>query len=66
MCCCSLPHQCTTLCSDKPATNLRIKQGVGRSASLVMEERTALTVVANFKAGSYDRVLRARKCLCKK
>jgi len=63
--CCSLPLQCTTLCFDKSATTLRIKQGVGRYASLVLAERSALTKEANFKAGSYDRVLRARRCLCK-
>ena len=66
MCCqCFLAQQCKTLCFDKPATALRIKQGVGRQSSLVLAERTALTVEANFKAGSYDRVLRARRCLCK-
>ena len=54
-----------TLCFSKDVTLNRIRQGVGRSESLVLAEKSALTHVLNFKLGSYDRVLKKRRCLCK-
>jgi len=58
------PYRASGLCFSPLVTRARIRQGVGREASLVLAERSALTVETNFKLGSYDRVLRARRCGC--
>jgi len=47
-------------CFSPLATQQRIR-GVGRAASLVLNDRSSLTQEANFKHGSYDRVLRKRR-----
>jgi len=51
-------------CFSPLATQHRIRTGVGRAASLVLHERSALTHEATFKGGSYDRVLRKRRQAC--
>ena len=66
--CCTLTLQpnprCSAVCIDFSSTQKRIKHGVGKESSLVLAERTAVTNVKNPKNASYDRVLRARRCMC--